>query len=60
MLLKAWCFFFQVDVDENDEVAEEYNINSLPNFMCFKNGFKVDSITGADEEKLEDFIKKHV
>ena len=31
---------FKVDVDKNIELAEKYNVLSVPTFMIFKNGVK--------------------
>ena len=49
----------QIDVDENDEVAEKYDVQSLPTFICFKNHLKVERMVGANEDKLKEFIDKH-
>ncbi|MDO4496686.1 MAG: thioredoxin [Bacteroidales bacterium] len=37
----------KVDVDQNKELAVEYNIRSIPTFMLFKDGKQVWSKTGA-------------
>ena len=42
---------FKVDVDKNSEIAEKYNVLSVPTFMIFKNGENVDSFTGGMEQK---------
>ena len=42
---------FKVDVDKNIELAEKYNVLSVPTFMIFKNGENVDSFTGGMEQK---------
>ena len=39
--------FYRVDVDANSSVAAKYNVNSIPTFIIFKNGKRVDSYTGA-------------
>nr|2YPM_A Chain A, LAFCA THIOREDOXIN [synthetic construct] len=51
--------FLKVDVDEVEDVAAEYGISAMPTFQFFKNGKKVDELTGANQEKLKAMIKKH-
>ena len=33
--------FLKVDVDVNEEGAEEYNVSAMPTFIFFQNGVKV-------------------
>ncbi|KAI2809636.1 hypothetical protein BLOT_000785 [Blomia tropicalis] len=49
----------KVDVDENEELTSEYGVNSMPTFLFFKKGEKVDSFSGANENKLRETISKH-
>ena len=44
----------------NDYAMDRYDIGGLPTYICFKNGLKVERMAGGDEEKLKDFIKKHI
>ncbi len=37
----------KVDVDENQELAMEYNVFSIPTFLVFQNGEKVKEQIGA-------------
>ena len=50
---------FAVDVDENEEVAEEYEVSAMPTFLYFVDGARVASTTGADLDKIEAEIAKH-
>ena len=50
--------FLKVDVDENDETSEKYEVQAMPTFMFFKNGKKVDSFAGANEAKLRTKINE--
>jgi thioredoxin 1 len=47
--------FFNLDIDENEEIAKRYRIFSVPTLMAFKNGKMVDSLVGLNsfEEVLE-------
>lgn len=42
---KAWVG--KVNVDENPEKAEAYQVRSIPTFLIFKNGILADRIVGA-------------
>jgi len=33
--------FLKVDVDENEDIAAEYNVTAMPTFIFFKNGNQV-------------------
>jgi len=49
----------KVDVDENQQFAQQYGVRSIPNLLLFKNGKVVDQLVGAQPKaKLEDSIKK--
>jgi thioredoxin 1 len=37
----------KVDVDNNQQVAMQYGIRSIPTILMFKNGEQVESIVGA-------------
>ena len=37
----------KIDSDEAGELAQKYGIMSIPNFLFFKNGEKVDNLIGA-------------
>ncbi|MBQ1547609.1 MAG: thioredoxin [Lachnospiraceae bacterium] len=40
----------KIDSDEAGELAQKYGIMSIPNFLFFKNGEKVDNLIGAVSE----------
>jgi thioredoxin 1 len=49
----------KVDVDENQQFAQEYGVSGIPNLLLFKGGKVVDQIVGsAPKAKLEALIKK--
>lgn len=39
--------FVKVNVDENQDVASEYSIFSIPTFLIFKNGQVISQLVGA-------------
>jgi thioredoxin 1 len=50
--------FVKVDVDENEEAAMKYRVNSIPNVMAFKGGQPIDSSLGfVPAAVLEAFVK---
>ncbi|XP_026324560.1 thioredoxin-2 [Hyposmocoma kahamanoa] len=49
----------KVDVDECEDIATEYNINSMPTFVFVKNSKKLDEFSGANVDKLRNTILKH-
>jgi thioredoxin 1 len=49
----------KVDVDENNQIAQQFGIRSIPTLLLFKGGKVVEQIVGAvPKTKLEDSIKK--
>lgn len=53
--------FGKVNVDENPQIASRYGIMSIPHFLIFKNGTRVEKIVGAvGRDPLEKAIKKHL
>lgn len=53
--------FGKVDIDENRDLADKYNIVSIPNFILFKDGEKLDQFIGSSsQEDFEKKLKKHV
>ena len=50
----------KVDVDENRDLAVEYNVRSIPSLMVFKDGAQVDGLVGAVSiEELEDLVTRN-
>lgn len=50
--------FYTLDIDELPNVADSQNINSVPTFQIWKNGVKIDEITGASLPKLISALNK--
>ena len=50
--------FYKINVDENPDVAEEYNIMSIPTLLIIKDGELKKQILGfKSKEELEDILK---
>lgn len=52
--------FARVDCDENEDAAQEFSIDSMPTFICFLGGEKIDDVKGAKIEKIKAFFNKHL
>merc|ERR1712022_33784 len=50
--------FVKVDVDENEETAQECGIQAMPTFQYYKSGSKVHEFSGASEDKIREAIAK--
>ena len=46
-----------IDVDQNKDLANEYNISSIPHVFCFHKGSKVMDFKGYDTDSLEKMIQ---
>ncbi|MBR2712888.1 MAG: thioredoxin [Bacilli bacterium] len=49
--------FFKIDVDDNQDVAREYNVMSIPTVLIFENGELINTIVGlrSREDLIEQF-----
>ena len=51
--------FYNIDIDENEEIAKRYRIFSVPTLVCFKEGKKVDSLVGLNSfDEIVEFLEK--
>jgi thioredoxin 1 len=51
--------FVKVDVDENEDVTESADVQAMPTFILYKKGEKVDTMSGANADKLKEMIKNN-
>lgn len=51
--------FLKVDVDENEEIASQYEISCMPTFLFIKKREKVDEISGANQEMIKQMLETH-
>lgn len=50
----------KLNVDDNKEIAQKYEVNSIPTLILFQNGKAIDSvISPPSEASIIDWIKKH-
>lgn len=50
---KETAVFAKVDVDENSETSEKYEISCMPTFKAFYDGEIFETVEGADKQSLE-------
>ena len=51
----------KLNVDENQEIAMQYGVSSIPTFILFKDGQAADRIMGAlPKGAIEQFIERNV
>ncbi len=48
--------FGKVDVSENQEISQRFNVSSIPNFTLFKDGKQIETFIGSRSE--DDFENK--
>lgn len=50
--------FYKIDVDDNEDIAREYNVMSIPTVLVFENGILINTIIGLkSREYLVDQFK---
>ena len=51
--------FYNLDIDENEDIAKRYRIFSVPTLVCFRDGKKVDSLVGLNSyDEVVEFIER--
>ena len=54
------CVFLKIDIEECERIAEKYNVSSLPTFIGLQNNDIVFQSSGANLQKIRDFLKKNI
>jgi len=50
--------FVKINVDENNEISQKYEVRSIPTMIFFMGGKEVDKVVGGmDQEALEEKIQ---
>ena len=53
--------FVKINVDEEEESAIKYRVNSIPNIIAFKKGeVKANNLGFVPQEMLENFVKNNL
>lgn len=50
--------FYKVDIDDNEDLINKYDIKSVPTFIFLRNGEKINELIGTDERKFSSFIQE--
>jgi thioredoxin 1 len=48
----------KMDIDKHQQVAQKFNVRSIPTLLVFKGGKVVDTVIGADPTRLRESLKK--
>ncbi len=52
--------FYKINIDENPAISDEFEVQSIPNIVIFKNGQAVDrSIGFKSEQQLQKIIDRN-
>ncbi|KAI8915715.1 thioredoxin-like protein, partial [Gorgonomyces haynaldii] len=51
--------FLKVNVDEQQEISSQHQIRAMPTFLFFKQGKLLDTVVGADINKIIRLIGQH-
>ncbi len=54
--LNKYFIFIKIDVDEAEDIADKYNISSMPTFIAFYKKEKLREFVGANSKKLENLF----
>ena len=51
----------KINIDENPDIATQYNVRSIPTFLLFKNGQVIDTQVGSlSRTTFTDWFNKHL
>lgn len=51
----------KVNIEDNQKIAQKYNVSSIPNFIVFKDGEVIDQFVGGmSEDDLEDRLNSYL
>tara|TARA_B100000900_G_scaffold393263_1_gene389582 strand:- start:3208 stop:3519 length:312 start_codon:yes stop_codon:yes gene_type:complete len=49
--------FFMIDIDENEDIAKEFQIKSVPTFYLYKKKELIGQTGGGDIKKVQELLK---
>tara|TARA_B100000123_G_scaffold268199_1_gene242564 strand:- start:457 stop:768 length:312 start_codon:yes stop_codon:yes gene_type:complete len=49
--------FFMIDIDENEDIAKEFNIRSIPTFYLYKKKELIGQTGGGDIKKVQELLQ---
>ena len=50
----------KIDVDDHQDVAQEFEVSSVPTFCFMKNGKNVETVVGASADRVKAAIEKNL
>ncbi|MBS5787331.1 thioredoxin [Clostridioides mangenotii] len=59
--MKEEAKFLKLDIDQSLEIAQQFNVSTVPTMMVFKDGKAVDTMVGfMPKDKIELKVKSHL
>jgi thioredoxin 1 len=59
--LKGKIKFGKINVGEHQDLAQKFNVSSIPNFILFKDGKQVKQFVGAmSQDEFEERLKSYI
>ena len=52
--------FYEIDIDDFSDLQDGENVSSIPYFIAYYNGNKIDSLSGSNKESLVEFVKTNI
>ena len=49
--------FYEVDIDDREELVTKFNVKSIPTFILLKEGNKINELVGSNINELSILIK---
>ena len=50
--------FLKIDIDQNQDLAEEYDVASVPTFILWKDKVVAERVLGANARKIDEMVSK--
>lgn len=59
--MKSQASFVKVDIDQSLEIAQQFNISTVPTMVIFKDGVAVEKLVGfMPKEKIIQHVSRHI
>ena len=52
--------YLKVEIEENEEIAQGYQVEALPTLICLKNKEKIGVMHGSKIENFKNFVSKNL
>lgn len=56
---RSTVIFAKINVDQNEDLSNQYSIKGLPTFLFFKQGKEITRFTGSDVNHIENLLDQY-